>query len=343
MGKDKDFDNVALSNHVFEPTLNPFKNGLLVNYKKVGTRFFSALISLPETEGYQHNRIQTDFRITNEIMGSDWKNPVHEKVHKMNFRFTDHYIYSDFDINILAGDSKDVEGYPHFSNAAEFLKYCEVESFNELFFENKKDIIFIVRNPIERFFSGLIQIIYHFIGEIPLDEKLRQEVKFYTKIDDLSLKKMIKVLSDLEIGEEELRQVKIEDVNKLIEFLLNHKWDLLFQDIHTQNYLRNYMEWIYQIKDKSKVKIIDLKYCQTSKAIDFFNELRGDDCIRENWYHLISTQGSNKFIYNNFLKNILLSDDLSFLSNEAYVHYIKDEFLTYKTLLNSPFYVDLKD
>lgn len=337
------FENIGIGSTIFEPTLNPFPNGLLVNYKKVGTRFFSSLISLPNPFYYTENRIQLDFKITDNPIGWDINNPIHENFHKINFRFGNSYLYSEFDFVKYADYGNDLTGFDKFSSTQEFLKYSEVSNCNELLFENKKDIIFLIRNPIERFLSGLIQVIYHFTSEVTNDENVRNDLKYFTKFDDNRLKKIVKLLTNGEAKEEDFNQKNIDDVNLVISYILQHCWHYLFQDIHTQNYLRNYVEWIHHIKDKNKIKIINLKDCKSLNAKKFFNELRGDNLAEKHWNIVSLSQNSNKFIYDNFLKKIIISDDFDLLSNESFQHYISDEFNTYNSLIKSPYYVNLQD
>ena len=55
-------DICGLYNYTFEPTINLFKNALVFNYKKVGTRFFREIVSYPHNINKQNKQLDLSFR-----------------------------------------------------------------------------------------------------------------------------------------------------------------------------------------------------------------------------------------------------------------------------------------
>jgi hypothetical protein len=333
----------------FEPTLNSFKNGLLVNYKKVGTRYMSQLLSLPLNTN--DSKIQMDLiikkhpiQINNNLLDSNQYIVKYENHIK--------FCYTYFDKFYDSNEYVYKENYIKYNSSLEFLKYCGANNYNELFFNNKKDIIFLIRNPIDRFFSGVIQVLYIILFDIDTNKDLVEEIYFYTKLDIDDLKNLYKVISKYwDVDEQKLSTLKKNELELLLSFIIEKQWNKLFQDIHTQNYLFNYVEWIYNIKDKNKIKIIDLKDCRTNRSFDFFNFLRGDDILRSrligseslktNWEFIYDDMGSNKKIYNLFYTRF--NNLTNKLQQSSIYHYLKDEYELYDSLINSPYFVDLKD
>jgi hypothetical protein len=333
----------------FEPTLNPFKNGLLVNYKKVGTRYMGQLLSLPLD--IKDSKIQMDLIIKKQPIRLN-NNLLNSEQYIIKYENDIKFCYTDFDKTYDNIENSYKEKYIEYTSSLEFLKYCEVNNYNELFFNNKKDIIFLIRNPIHRFFSGIIQVLYIILIDIDSNKELAEEIKFYTKLDVDELKYIYKLISNYwNINEEELSTLKKNELELLFSFIIEKQWNKLFQDIHTQNYLFNYIEWIYNIKDKSKIKIIDLKDCRTNKSFDFFSSLIGNDILgsyrinstppKTNWEFMGDETGSNKKIYNLFYSKFINSGNK--LQHSSIYYYLKDEYEIYDSLINSPYFVDLKD
>lgn len=333
----------------FEPTLNPFKNGLLINYKKVGTRFFGQLLSIPLE--LSKSKIQMDLIIQkiprqNDIISLDTPQ------YQLNYEYETKFCYTEFD----QIEPHDLRRHPtHFleySNSIEFLKYCEVENYNELFFNNKKNIIFLIRNPIHRFFSGVIQIMYTILYDISENEDLVKEINFYTGLTKDDIINLSNSISNPYMTEQIIPTLKKNEIELLISFIIEKKWNSIFQDIHTDNYLFNYVEWIHHIKDKTKIKIIDLKDCLSNKSLDFFINLMGNDLLKSQysessnpmtyWEWLYNQTGTNKSVYKLFIDKLLQSKS-NFLENSSLEYYLRNEYEIYDSLVNSPYYVDLKD
>lgn len=333
----------------FEPTLNPFKNGLLVNYKKVGTRFFGQLLSLPEQ--LSENKIQMDLIISKhptQINGI----LLDAKQYQLNYEYETKFCYTEFDTIHPSYPPRHILNFVEFSNSIEFLKYCEVENYTELFFNNKKDIIFLIRNPIHRFFSGVIQNLYTLMYGISENENLITEISFYTGLTKDDIINTSNLISDPYMTQHILSSFKKNEIELLISFIIEKQWNLIFQDIHTDNYLFNYVEWIHHIKDKSKIKIIDLKDCLSNKSLDFFVNLMGNELLKTQfeesldpltWWEWLSEQtGTNKPVYRLFIDKILQSNP-NFFGNSALQYYLRSEYEIYDSLINSPYYVNLKD
>ena len=345
IGYDEFWDSIH-TNCAFEPTLNPFENGLVINHKKVGTRYFDSLLSLPDDS--VNNKIQMDLYITKNPFSFDGK-IIDEEKYVLNYKFDTRYCYTEFERN---NDTLKSIVRKYFNNTDDFINYCGAGNINELLFNNKKDIIFIVRNPFHRFISGTIQILFSILNEIFNNENLRKEINFFTNLTDSDLKKIVKYAGDVNVNEKSLSNLQNNELERIILYIIENKWNLLFQDIHTQNYLHNYLEWIYNIEDKSKIKIINLKDCRSIKALNFFTELIGSDILKQrniqsfhyksNWEVLGSQTGTNKFFYDFIIKKLYTSN-INFFNNSALSYYLRDEYQIYKNLIESKYFINLQD
>jgi len=330
----------------FEPTINSFKNAILINYKKVGTRWMGMVGSLPSD--FNHDKLQLDLYISTEPIGSsnfsDFNNRVSQQ-NKLSTEMGDVYVHTFFDVqelNKLIGEPpRDEEaGFIRFSSTLDFFKYEGVKSWNELFFENPhKDIVLLIRNPLERYISGCVQVLYHIIDEMPTNQEMRDELKFYVDMNDSELKNLHKFLRTQDFVQNmDLSSLNYTAVKKVLKYIVDKRTDLIFQDVHTQNYLKNYIDFIHHIKDKSRIKIIDLSQCSNQKAIKFFDELRGDTELSNTSNTLLKFKESNKPIYKFFIDEYVNSDDFV---NSSPRFFIEPEYNMYIQLLNSPYFVDL--
>jgi hypothetical protein len=328
----------------FEPTLNPFKNGLLVNYKKVGTRYIKKLLSLPLITS--SDKIQMDMIITRYPRSKDGY-LLDSFDYIINYEHVKKFCYTEFEMK----DAKFENRYhSNYRKSIEFLNYCEVSNYTELFFNNKKDIVFLIRNPIYRFFSGVIHVLYTILHDIDTNKELVEEINFYTKLDIDDLKNLYKLISNYwDMNDEKLFTLKKNELDLLISYIIEKQWNVLFRNIHTQNYLFNYVEWIYNIKDKSKIKIIDLDDCRSNKSLEFFTSLVGSNILKS--YHSVNIKKTywewvgdqtrtNKPIYNIFYEKFINSNFN--LDQSSMYYYLKDEYELYDSLINSPYFVDLK-
>jgi hypothetical protein len=120
-----------------------------------------------------------------------------------------------------------------------------------------------------------------------------------------------------------------------IQFLIEMKWDLILQDIHTENYLHNYKEFIYNITDKTKIKIIDLEDCQSDPAGIFFASLQPSIDLTPFLMNKTQKIESNKHLYNNVVK--IIEDT----KPEVIFHFLKKEYANYLELKTSKFFVKI--
>jgi len=272
--------NVESSSHyIFEPTVNVFKNGIVINHQKVGTRFIQEIAS-----GNQHlsciDNKQIHFNIVNNSIFGDYT------LKPIQYLFQERYVSAPWHDN---SKSFLTEGYTEWKDDETFLESQGMDNYTDFFFNNPKDIIFIIRNPIHRFFSGVVQI-------LSVDEQ----------------------------------EVTLESFGKL----LRENWQEVISDIHTQNYIENYKEMIYNIKDKSKIKVIDLSHLKSQKACDFFCNLREDDVVREIYGNIDNHVDSNKAQYSKLYSLYENVDS----DNSIFIQYIKNEYNHYMELRNSPYF-----
>lgn len=270
----------SLTHYIFEPSVNIFKNGIVINHHKVGTRFIQELASGNEFLVNTNNQ-QVQF----EILNTDYFSNI--KLKPLKYHFKERYVLGPWNNN---GRSFIMEGYPEWKDDESFLKHQNVNTYTDFFFNNQKDIIFIIRNPIERIFSGLTQIL--------------------TTYSD---------------------GVTIENFKKL----LKSNWKDILGDIHTVNYLEHFKEMIYNINDKSKIKVIDLSHLKSKNACDFFSDLRGDLDIKDIYDKLDEKIDSNKSLYSSVYD---LNDELN---NSIFFEYLKTEYTHYLDLKSSEYFLDL--
>jgi exonuclease III len=109
---------------------------------------------------------------------------------------------------------------------------------------------------------------------------------------------------------------------------------------------------MHHVKDKTKIKIIDLKDCLSNKSLDFFTNLLGTDILKTQhpeteepytyWDWTRNHTGTNKPVYKLFIDKLLQSNS-NFLKNSSVEYYLRNEYEIYDSLINSPYYVNLKD
>lgn len=319
-------------NFAFEPTISLFKNAIVFNYKKVGTRFFRELTSYPNDINLDNKQYDLSFRHTqfNESLGD---------INKLQYKFKNLYVYTVFD---------DEHSNPYIKNSfngktsqTQILEEEDVGSFQELILNNEnKNIVFVIKSPIKRFFSGLVQIVAAFRDGLIVDEKELNLLKFTSGLSDTQIRKFCKnynlneELQDTDEGKE------ILDIYiRILMYILEYRWELILGDIHTENYLKNYHDLINNISDKSKIKVIDLDDCNTQSALNFFCDLRGDTLLEEVWDEFVkSKQESNYFIYKKILDKNFYRERIS---KSPIFSYLKNEQLAYLELKESKYFVKI--
>ncbi len=331
----------------FEPTLTIFKNALVINYKKIGTRFMGMISSLPEK--FDDDKKQFELYFHSEEKGGY----VSDVYHTYNSFGNKEYIYTSFDMweqDMINTPSEEVIqqtkeryiGFNKFKTTSELLKIENAKTINEFLFKNPhKDIVLILRNPLRRFISGAVQLIHHIVNDIPNNELLRDEFRFFTNLEHDNLRFLYKLLktNPAHIKSEDISEKDANAIHNIINYIVNRRPDLTFQDIHTQNYLRFYIDFINKIEDKSRLKIISIDECRTPSAAKFFDTLRGDTIVSDNFDKLLNHRESNDFLYNIFVKKFVADSNFW---NSSLRFYLESEYYNYHMLINSPYYIDLK-
>ena len=319
----------SLSHIVFEPTLTIFDNVIVLNYKKVGTRFFHVLAELPSSSNdIFNNSKQIDIKfvkIENEILKEN-----HNQIFKT--KLADYFI--EFDFTHHDGQWKDIES---------FLKYNEVDNITDFFKKNKKPFIFVVRNPVERFFSGATQILASFCKETISDRNEQLKIQKIIDISDVEFE-IIRNNSDKFFSENFNQRLDwghdtiegIESFAKILLYVLEYKWDLLMQDVHTETYLDVIKSLIIEMDD-TKNKIIDLNQCNTKTAFEFFDTFTNNFIYSTDYSKIIKSKQSNSHIYDFLLK--IHNGEIHTM--EAIPHLLKKEYSYYKELINSPYFYNI--
>ena len=318
-----------LSKIVFEPTLTIFDNVIVFNYKKVGTRFFHTLAELPSSSNnIINNSKQIDIKFV-KIEG-DIPTENHNQIFKT--KLANYFI--EFDFKHHDGQWKDVHS---------FLSYNEVDNMTDFFKKNKKPFIFVVRNPVERFFSGATQILTLYCNEHLIDKNEQDKVKKTIDISDSELEIIINNYNDffaenfnqrLEWGHTTTEG--IESFAKILLYVLEYKWDLLMQDVHTETYLDTIKSLIIEMDD-TKNKIIDLNQCNTKTAFEFFDTFTNNFIYSTDYSKIIKSKQSNSHIYDFLLK--IHNGEIHTM--EAIPHLLKKEYSYYTELINSSYFYNI--
>lgn len=348
-------DNTHLLSTYYEPTLSPFKNALLITNKKVGSRFMGDISSMPKYYGL--NKLQIDLYFNNNPLLSEKNKTINKDDNTIQTITGTKYVYTSFDIwknelstwdesngpNTIVFDKFD--GYNHYKTTADFLKYQQVDSMQELLFENPhKDIVLVMRNPIRRFVSGCVQLLFPIIDNLPTDILTREELKYYAGVGDKELKNIYKFFNQNNIQSNGGSLGELDDriLSKILKYLVEKRTELVLQDIHTTNYLHNVKELIYNIKDKNRIKIINLDECKSIKGYKFFDDLRGDTLVSDYYTNKNnSTQihkDTNTQLYDFFITSYLNSSDFHATTMRFY---LEPEFNIFYELQNSPYFVKL--
>jgi hypothetical protein len=318
----------SYSNITFEPTINIFKNAILFNYKKIGTRFFRELLVYPNSI-WETNR-QLDIQFNRISLTDNLNSP-----NNLKLRYKTYYITTPWDMDV--DNHKEYMDSLKWDSTESFLNDMEVDSFTELLLENtKKDIIFLIRNPLERFFSGIIQVMQADLEILQESAHHRNIFKTLTDITDDGIRNLIKHYN-VDVLDENLN---IENLKKYFKYILEYRFDKIYEDIHTEPYLQGYKELIYNIKDDSRIKIVNLDDCNNSQSsIDFFTNLDDNPNLEEFFKskNFITKQSSNKFA-SSFLVEMYNNEE--FKTPSVY-HYLKREYAEYLNLMSSKYFVKI--
>lgn len=275
---------IALSTSIFEPSVNVFKNGIVINHFKVGTRFIQEVASGNSKLTNEDNQ-QVQFILSNSVILDENQNLLKY----VDFHFEKKYIRGPW---TDSGRKYILDTYKLWKDDESFLNSQGYSNYTDFFLNNQKDIIFVIRNPIHRFFSGIIQI----LSFNPND-------------------------------------ITIESFGKL----LRENWESIISDVHTVNYLEHFKEFIYNINDKSKIKIIDLSHLKSNKACEFFCSLREDNLPKEIYSNLESSIDSNRETYQKLYK---LYKEVE-IDESILIQYLKTEYAYYLELKKSKYFLSL--
>lgn len=309
------------SSYMFEPTISLFENAVVVCYQKVGTRFFLFLSNWPKSinEAYNQYQINISYETTNE-----------EKL-KIKTEFNEYSSYINF-----------IEEHKNsYYNHNVFLEKNEGD-MNSFFFNNPKDFYFVIRDPLTRFLSGITQVAGSYISELIMKDEEKNKIKSLIEISDSEIEQIYNNYNHYfndsnEFSDENLSYIDLNIFTKIVMYILKFKPELYFYDAHTQNYLTRYKEFIYNIKNKSKVKIIDLSDCKKESAFKYFNKWNSNIDYSEAYKNTKGHVVSNKKLYNNIISK-MDSDDL--VSQSVY-HFLVSEQKEYNELKNSKFFIKL--
>jgi hypothetical protein len=324
-----------LSMSVFEPTFTFFDNTIVINYKKTGSRFFEILCKAPIGHPYDNTpdgddystQIDTKFKLLSESI---------KDYNVLNSKGVDYLI--EFECNQRASILK-------WKTYAEVLENAEVNSIDELLKNPKKKLTFVIKNPIDRFFSGIIQILIMYITETLKDETERDRLKRYTGLTDSDIKYVWR-RSDSFFSENFhnkliLNHETLDGIDKFITictYLLENRFDLILQDIHTECYLDS-MKFLIDGIENENYQIIDIGECHTNKAYKLFDGFSNTIKYSDYFDVLSKTKYTNRHIYD-FLYKLY---DGPYGKLNAVTHLLKKENSYYQILKNSNHFVSLTD
>ena len=313
---------IGISNDFYEPTYTIFDNAIVLSHKKTGTRFFAHMASYPINhweENYQYDvcmlRCDEDEHIKDERCYVDT-------------------LCGKYVAPILFGEGHD-RTWPDYDS---FFKNNGVVNMNQFMFENPKDMYLVIRNPIDRFLSGIVQVFGAYVDEIMCLTEERNRIKKHIDITDNEIDNVKIYLNDVFNVHHPDTNSKLDKiaVSKIIGYIIEHYPTLYLQDIHTRNYLFGVKEMVYNIKDKSKIKIIDLADCRSKKSFQLFNNWTNTKDYMPIFNDIKEYALSNKIIYDYILKYNKNENIILIIRN-----YLNAEFTHYKALKNSQFFIKL--
>lgn len=325
----------ALSVVVFEPTFTFFDNTILINYKKTGSRFFEILCKAPIGNPYEDGPDGDNFSTQIDAQFKLIKN-FETDYNILNLKNANYLVDFKFD------DRRDVIKWNTYSD---ILTAGNSTTITEMLRNPNKKITFVIKNPIDRFLSGIIQILVTYITESLKDESERDRLKRYTGLTDSDIKYIWK-RSHTFFSEDfhhklRLNHDTMEGIDKFVTictYLLENRFDLILQDIHTEPYLDS-MKFLIDGIENDNYQIIDIGQCTTTKAYKLFDEF--SNTIKYSGYYdvLTTNKFSNKHIYN-FLYDLY---DGPYGKLNAVTHLLKKESAYYEMLMASNHFVSLED
>jgi hypothetical protein len=226
---------LMINNHTFNnPTLciSVIDNYLVFTTKKNGSRYFEDL-----------------------SINKDW-----ERVDTINLYLHNHLDFHDSQLNYKISDYN-IEISPNTPMDMElFFKFLDIENFNDIFSEKvfeKYKFIFIVRNPLDRFFTGFFEVVDSIIGVLQYDARSLytfEIIKKYFNIDDYN----------------SLHNLTQDKIN----FILNEYTQSINSNIFNDEHLSLWNTFLLNFLQKenllNKVQIIDLN---DSEKLSIFDNL----------------------------------------------------------------------
>jgi hypothetical protein len=307
--------------NMFNPSISIFDKSIVFCYQKVGTRFFLFLSNWPIGISKSYNQYDFEINYSDENQSNVILNTLLND-YKVSIRF--------------------IEEHKNSFNTVESFLENNSGSMNNFFLNNEKDIYFVIRNPKKRFLSGITQVAASYVMHLLKKSDEKNKIKSLTDITDSEIDYIYNnydlYFNDKdEFDEGSLSRIDVNIFIKIILYIIQHKPNLYYYDAHTKNYLSNYKELIYNIKDKNKVKIIDLEDCKKKAAYELFNTWSDDiDYIKA--YN--NTKGhtiSNKKLYKHIEET--LNDNSLF--TESLYNFLLTEMKEYKELKNSKYFINL--
>lgn len=324
MGLEKLQHLFDISNDFFQPTFTIFENAIVVSHKKVGTRFFSNIASYPIWHWEYNN--QYDISLMN--YDSDNQSNIDDRLY-LNTKFSKYFSH----INFGEGHESTCNNYD------EFFEKNGVKDINEFIFNNPKDMYIVIRNPIERFLSGITQILGYYLDDILTTDSEFKKLKQHIDITDSEIKNVKEYYHNIFNTFTPIQNspLDMDATVKIMFYIIEHNSKLYFRDIHTRNYLFGFKEFIYEMKDTSKIKILDLEECRSKSAFKLFSNWRSDvnlmDVYKEKQNHILS----NKIIYNKVIDKVL---DNTYTLTTVF-KYLNSEYNDYTYLKNTSLYMPI--
>jgi hypothetical protein len=310
------------SDYRFECNVNIFDKAIVMCQPKVGSRFFLFLSNWPKNINETYNQYQINLSYGNES----------DNRLKLNNLFT------NFKTSISFIEDHKNSCYDYDT----FFSKNNINNMNEFFLENPKDMYFVIRNPIKRFLSGISQVASAYVSECITQIDERERIKRLGNLTDLEIDNVYNNYNDYfneftQFSEDSLAKIDVQIFVKIVLYIINHAPHLYQYDNHTDNYLFKYKELIYNVSDKTKVKIIDLEDCTKKSAYDLFNTWSDDIDYSNAYYNTNGHTVSNVKLYNHI--DFILKGETP--QSQVIYNFLSNEIKEYNELKNSKYFVKL--
>lgn len=310
------------SEYKFECVVNIFDNAIVICQPKVGSRFFLFLSNWPKTIDETYNQYQINLLYGNDTDSKLKLNTTFTEL-KTSISFIEEHKNSCYDYNT-------------------FFSKNNINNINDFFFKNPKEIFFVIRNPIKRFLSGISQIASMYVGEYITKNAERERIKQLGNLTDFEIDNIYNNYNDYfnefnQFSEANLTKIDIKIFVKIVLYLINHAPHLYQYDNHTDNYLFKYKELMYNMSDKTKIKIIDLEDCNKKSAYNLFNTWSDTTDYTNAYYNTNGHTISNSKLYNHI--DFILDNQTP--QSQTLYNFLSNEIKEYNELKNSKYFVKL--